>query len=126
MKKRKILILFDEMIADMLSNKKLNAIVTEPFFRGNKVNISLVFMTESYFALPKNIRLKSTNYFVIKFADKREIQQIPFIYSTDIDFLDFISLYKKWSAKPYSLLFYDSTLASSNSSLFRKNLLKRI
>ena len=101
MKKRKILILFDEMIADMLSNKKLNAIVTEPFFRGNKVNISLVFMTESYFALPKNIRLKSTNYFVIKFADKREIQQIPFIYSTDIDF-------------------------SSNSSLFRKNLLKRI
>ena len=70
-KNRKILILFDDMIPDMLSNKKLNPIVTELFIRVRKVNISLVFITHSYFALPKNIRLNSTHHFVMKFPNKR-------------------------------------------------------
>ena len=61
-KKSKILILFDDMIADMLSNKKLNKIVTELFIRGRKLNISIVFITQSYFAVPKNLRLNSTRY----------------------------------------------------------------
>ena len=61
-KKSKILILFDDMIADMLSNKKLNKIVTELFIRGRKLNISIVFITQSYFAVPKNLRLNSTHY----------------------------------------------------------------
>ena len=61
--KRKILILFDDTIADMLSNKKLNPIVTELFIRGRKLNISLAFITQFYFAMPKNIRLDSTHYF---------------------------------------------------------------
>ena len=65
-KKRKILIVFDDMIADMLSNKKLNPVVTELFIRGRKLNISLVFVTRSYFALPKNSRLNSTPYFIMK------------------------------------------------------------
>ena len=65
-KSGKILIVFDDMIADMLSNKKLNPIVTELFIRGRKLNISLVFITQSYFAVPKNIRLNSTHYFVMK------------------------------------------------------------
>ena len=65
-KKRKILIVFDDMIADMLSNKKLNPVVTELFIRGRKLNISLVFVTQSYFALPKNSRLNSTPYFIMK------------------------------------------------------------
>ena len=65
--KRKILIEFDDMIADMLRNKKLNSIVTELFIRGRKLNISLVYITQSYFPVPKNIRLNSTHYFILKF-----------------------------------------------------------
>ena len=79
-KKRKILIVFDDMIADMLSNKKLNPIVTESFIRGRKLNISLAFITQSYFVVPKNIRLNSTHYFIMKIPNKRELQQIAFNY----------------------------------------------
>ena len=125
-KKRKILIVFDDMIADMLSNKKLNPIVTELLIRGRKLNISLVFITQSYFAVPKNIRLNSTHYFVMKIPNKRELQQIAFNHSSDIDFQDFMNLYKKCTAKPYSFLVIDATLASDNPSRFRKNLLERI
>ena len=71
-KKRKVLIVFDDMIADMLSNKKRNPTVTQLL----KLNISLVFVTQSYFAVPKHIRLNSTHYFVIKIPNKRELQQI--------------------------------------------------
>ena len=85
-KKRKILIVFDGMIADMLSNKKHNRIVTELLIRGRKLNISLVFMTQSYFAVSKNIRLNSTHYFIIKIPNKQELQQIAFNHSSDIDF----------------------------------------
>ena len=65
-KKRKILIFFDDMIADKLSNKKFNPIVTELFIKGRKPNISLAFITQSYFAVPKNIRLNSTHCFIMK------------------------------------------------------------
>ena len=75
-KKRKMLIIFDDMITDMLSNKKINKIVIELFVRRRKLNISLVFITQSYFANQKNIRLKSTHYFVMKIKNKRELQQI--------------------------------------------------
>ena len=74
-KKRKTLIIVDDMIADMLGNKKLNTIVTELFIGGRKLNISLVFITQPYFAAPKNIRLNSTHYFIMKIANKRERQQ---------------------------------------------------
>ena len=74
-KKRKILIVFDDMIADMLSNKKLHPIVNELFIRGRKLNI---FITQSYFAVPKNIRLNLTKYFVMKIPNKRELQHIGF------------------------------------------------
>ena len=72
-KKRKMLIAFDDMIVDMLSNKKPNPIVTELLIRVRKLNISLVFITQSYFAVAKNIRLNSTRYFVIKIPNKREL-----------------------------------------------------
>ena len=75
-KKQKILIVFDDIIADMLSNKKLNPAVSELFNRGKKLNISLVFITQSYFAVPKNIRLNSTRYFVMKIPNKRNLQQM--------------------------------------------------
>ena len=97
--KRKMLIAFDDMIADMLSNKKLNPIVTELFIRGRKLNISLVFITQSYFAVPKNIRLNSTHYFIMKIQSKQELQQTAFNHSSDIDFKDFMNLYKKTYCK---------------------------
>ena len=75
-KKRKILIVFDDMIADIVSHKTLNPLVTELFIRGRKLNIPLVFSKQSYFAVPKNIRLNSTHYFVMKTPNKRELQQI--------------------------------------------------
>ena len=68
------------MIADMLSNKKLNPIVTKLFIRGRKLDISLVFITQSYFAVLENIRLNSTRYFIMKIPNKQELQQIAFNY----------------------------------------------
>ena len=116
----------DDMIADMLSNKKLNPTVTELFIRGKKIKISLVFLTQSYFAVPKNICLISTYYFVMKIANKRELQQITFDHSLDIDSQNFMNLYKKCTTKPYSFLVTDTTLASDNSLRFTKNLLEII
>ena len=83
-KKRKILIVFDIMIADMISNKKLNPIVTELFIRGRKLNISLVFITESYFNVTKDVRLNSTHYFIMKIPNKRELHQVAINHSSDI------------------------------------------
>ena len=125
-KKRKILIVFDDMIADMLSNKKLNPIVTLLFIRGRKLDISLVFITQSYFAVPKIIALNYTHYFIMKIPKKRELQQIAFNHSSDTEFKNFINLSTKCTAKPYSILVIDATLASYNHSPFRKNLLERI
>ena len=101
-KKRKILTVFDDMIADMISNNKLNPLVTELFIRGRKLNISIVFITQSYFKVPKDVRLNSTHFFIMKIPNKRELQQIALNHSSDIDFKDFMNIYKKCTAKPYS------------------------
>ena len=77
------------MIADMFSNKKVNPIVTELFIRRGKLNVSLIFTTHSHFAVPKNIRLNSTYYFIMKTPNIREFRQIAFDHSTEIDFQDF-------------------------------------
>ena len=98
-KKCKILIVFDDVIADMLRNKRLNPIVTEVFIRGRKLNVSLVFIKQSYFPVPKNITLNSTNYFIIKIPNKRELQQTAFNHSSDIDFQNFMNVYKKMYCK---------------------------
>ena len=120
------MIVFDNMIADMLSNKKLNPIVTEPFISGRKLDISLVFITQSYLAVPKNIRLNLTHYSMKKIPDKRELRQTAFNHSWDIDFQDFMNLYKKCTAKQYSFLIIDTTLALDTSYRFRNNLSDRI
>ena len=104
----------------------LNPIVTELFIRGRKLSISLVFFTQSCLTVPKRIKLNSTHYFVMKVSNKRELQQIAFNHSWDIDFQDFMNLYKKCIAKPYSFLIIDTTLASDNSLRFRKNPLEKI
>ena len=94
-KKRKILILFDDMIADMINDKELNPIVTELFIRGRKLNIFIAFVTQSYFKLPKDVILNSTDSFIMKIPNKRELQQSALNHSSDIDFKDFIKVYKK-------------------------------
>ena len=86
-KKRKVLIIFDDMIADMISNNKLNPIVTELFNRGRKLNISIVFITQSYFKVPKDVRLNSTHFFIMKIPNKRELQQTALNHSSDINFI---------------------------------------
>ena len=122
-KKRKILIVFDDMIADMIINNKLNPIVTELFMRGRKLNISIAFITQSYFKVPKDVRLNSTHFFIMKIPNKRELQQIALNHSSDIDFKDFMKIYKKCTAEPYSFLVNDTTLPSDDPLRFRKNLL---
>ena len=122
-KKRKILIVFDEMIADMINNNKLNPVVTELFIRGRKLNISIVFITQSYFTVPKDVRLNSTHFFIMKIPNKRELQQIALNHSPDIDFKDFMQIYKKCTTEPYSFLVNDTTLPSDDPLRFRKNLL---
>ena len=122
-KKRKVLIVFDYMIADMISNNKLNAIVTELFVRGRKLNISIVFITQSYFKVPKDFRLNPTHSFIMKIPNKRELQQIALNHSLDTDFKDCIKIYKNCTATLYSFLVSDTTLLSDNLLRFRKNLL---
>ena len=74
------------------------------------------------FAVPKNIRLNSMHYFSMKISNKGELQQTAFNHPSGIDFKDFMNLYKKCTAKPYSFLVINATLASDNPSRFRKNL----
>ena len=114
------------MMTDMLINKKLNPIVTKLFIWRKKLDISPFFIRQSYFAVPKNIRLNSTHYLVMKIPNKRELQQIPFNHWSDIDFQDIIDLYKKCTAKPYSFLVIGTTLASDNPLCFRENVIERI
>ena len=82
------------MITDMLTNKRLNSTVTELFIRGEKLNISLVFIIQSCFAVAKNTRLNSTHHFIVKITNKQELQQIAFNHSSDIEFKGFMDLYK--------------------------------
>ena len=75
-KENKILIAFDDMIADMIHNKKLNSIVTELFIRGTKLNISLVFITQSYFKDPKDVGLNTSHFFIAKIPNKRQFNKL--------------------------------------------------
>ena len=109
-KKRKMLIVFYDMITDMINNRKLNPVVTELFIRGRKLNISIVYITQSYFQVPKDVRLNSTYFFIMKIPSKRELQQIALNHSSDIDFKKFMKIYKKCTAETYSFLFNDTTL----------------
>ena len=121
-KEKKILIVFDDMIADIIRNKKLNSVVTELFIRGRKLNISLAFITQSYFKVPKDIRLNASHSFIAKIRNKRELQQIAITHSSDISTKDFANIYRKCTDEPYSFLVIDTMLASNNPLRFRKNL----
>ena len=120
-KENKILIVFDDMIAGMINNKKINSIVTELFIRGRKLNISIVFITQSYFKFPKDVRLNTSHFFVANIPNKGELQQIA-NHSSDISTKDFINIHRKCTSEPYSFLVNDTTLPPNNPLRFRKNL----
>ena len=106
----------------MINNKKLNSVVTKLFVRGRKINISLAFITQSYFSVPKNVRVSTTHFFIMKIPNKRELLQIAIDHSSDISTKNFIHIYRKCTDKPYSSLVSDTTLASDDPLRFRKNL----
>ena len=83
------------MIADIMSNKKFQAIIKELFIRCRKLNISLVFITQSYFSVPKDVRLNSTHYLIMKIKNKRELQNIAVNHSADINHKYFTEIYRK-------------------------------
>ena len=85
-RKREILIVFDDMIADITTNKEFKAIIRELFIRCRKLNISLAFITQSYFSVPKDVRLNSTHYLIMKTNNERELQNIAINHSSDIDY----------------------------------------
>ena len=93
------------------------------FIRGRKLNISIVFITQSYFKVSKDVRLNSTHFFIMKISNKRELQQIALNHSSDGDFKDFMKIYKKYTKEPYSFLVNDTTLPSDDPLWFRKNIL---
>ena len=119
-KENKILTVFNDTIADMIHNKKLNSIVTELFIRGRKLNISLVFITQSYFKVPKDVRLNTSHFFISKIPNKRDI--FARYHSSDMSTKDFANIHRKCTVEPYSFLVNDTTLASDNPLMFRKNL----
>ena len=94
-RKRKKLIVFDDMIADIMTNKKFQAIIKELFIRCRKLNISLVFITQSYFSVPKDVRLNSKHYLIMKINNRKELQNIAINHSADIDYKEFMKIYRE-------------------------------
>ena len=85
------------------------------------MNISLVFITQSYFTVPKDVRLNSTHYLIMKIYNRRELQQIAIDHLADIDYKDFLKIYRNFTKEPYSFLTIDTTLPADNPSRFRNN-----
>ena len=122
-RKRKFLIVFDDMIAEIISNKKFQDVIKESFIRRRKLNISLVFITQSYFFFPKDVRLNSTHYLIMKINPRKELQNIAINHSEDIDYKNFMKIYRECSRELYSFLTINTTLPASDPLKFRKNLL---
>ena len=122
-RKRKVLIVFDDMIADIMTNKKFQAIIKELFIRCRKLNISLVFITQSYFSVPKEVRLNSTHYLIIKIHNRKELQNVAINHSANIDYGAFLQIYRNCTKEPYYFLTINTTLPADNPMRFRKNFL---
>ena len=106
--------MFYDVIADMKANKKLSSIVTELFLRGRKLNISLVFILQSYFKEPKTIRLNDPYYFIMWIPNKWELQQTVSNHLVDIEFKDFMKVNKDYTKEPFSFLVNKTTLPADS------------
>ena len=120
-RKRRVLIVFDYMIADIMTDRKFKSIIKELFIRSRKLNISIAFFTQSYFRTPKDARLNSTHYLLMKIQSKKELQNIAQDNSGDIGFKDFLKIYKDCINEPYSFMFIDTTLPNGDHVRFRKD-----
>ena len=110
------------MIADIMINKRFQTIIKELFIRSRKGNISLVFITQSYFSVPKDVRLNTTHYFIMKINNKRELQNIAINHSADIDYQDFKKIYRECTKELFNFLTIDTALPVSDPLRFVKNL----
>ena len=111
------------MIADIVTNRKFQAIIKELFIRCRKLTISHVFITQSYFSVPKEVRLNFIHYLIMKIDNKRELQNIATNHSADINYKDFMKIYRKCTSEPYYVVNTDTKLPASHPLRFRKNLL---
>ena len=110
------------MITDIISNTNFQNIIKELFIRCRKVNISLAFITQSYFSVPKDVRLNSTHYLIMKINNRKELQNIAINHSADIDYQDFMKIYRECTKEPFNFLTIDTTLPASDPLKFRKKL----
>ena len=108
-RKRKILIVFDDMISHVVSGKKAQQVLKELFIRCRKLNVSLCFLTQSYFSVPKTMRINCTHYILFKIHNKRELQNIVINHSADIGYRDFVKIHRDCTKEPYNLLTIDNT-----------------
>ena len=105
---KKVLIIFDDLIADIMRSEKFKAIVKELFIRCRKLSISIVFITPSYFRTPKDARLNSTHYIIMKIGNKKELKSIAEENSGHLDFKDFLKIYNYCTKEPYSFMLVDT------------------
>ena len=104
-----------------MSNKKAQSVLKELFIRCRKLTISFCFISQSYFNIPKEFRLNSLHYLIMKIRNRRELQQIAIDHFADIDYKDFLKIYRNCTKEPYSFLTFDTTLPASDPLRFRKN-----
>ena len=107
-KRKKVLIVFDDMISHVISNKNAQQVLQELFIRCRKLNIPLCFLSQSYFSVPKDVRLNCSHYVIFKLNNKRELQNIAINHSADFDYKDFIKIYRDFTKEPYNFLTIDS------------------
>ena len=116
----------NDTIADIMTNKKFQTVIEELFIRYRKLTIWLVFITQSYFSVPKNVRLNSTHYLSMKINNKKELWSIGDNHSTHIDYQDFMKIYRECTREPYNCLTINTTLPDSDPLRFRKNLFESL
>ena len=114
-RRRKVLIIFDDMISHVMSDKKAQQILKDLFIRCRKLNISLCFLTQSYFSVPKDVRSNCTYYILFKIYNKRKLQNIAIAHSANINYKDFIKIYRDFTKEPYNFL----TIDTVNNKLFK-------
>ena len=115
-RKRKVLIIFDDMISHVMSDKKAQKILKDLFIRCGKLNISLCSLTQSYFSVPKDVRLNCTHYILFKLNNERELRNNSINHSIDIDYKDFVKIYKICTKKPFNFL----TIDTKNNKFIKK------
>ena len=125
-RKRKKLTVFDDMIGEIMTNEKFKVIMKELFIRCRKLNISLTFITQSYFSIRRELRINSTHYLTMKINNKRELQNIAINHHADINYQDFMKIYRECTKQPYNFLTLDTTLPTSNPLRFRKQLFESL